>query len=208
MSLNLTGKGVQVVWAGSVIVSLLLGMEIGWKLWHPKTIHEVSAPAQRQNDGSLILEKQPNTEAKPAQQIPKGAIVERIVYVNAQPHAETITIPGSNVMVPSAQPLQNPLHAMRLDMTLIRLPDGTRRMIASSPDADITGGMDIPVEDAQPLPKELKYSAGVVLGKSSIGALITRDISFMRLGLEVTRNTYALPMRTSWEGRISLSVRF
>jgi hypothetical protein len=211
--MTLTEKGVQVAWVASVIAALFLGMGLGWKLRKPKPVHEVSAPAQRQSDGSLVLEKKPDAEAKPSQITPKGSVVERIVYVTVQPKPPLPAIPGTGVTAPQALPSSHPCGPVRIDLTLYRNTDGTKRVVASSPDGDVTGGMDIPVEDARPVPKELKYSAGVVIGQSSngdkaVGAIVTRDISFLRLGLEVTKNTYALPMRVGWEGRVSLSVRF
>jgi len=219
MSFALTEKGVRVAWAASLVVALTTGLGMGWALWRPKTIVEMPAPSIRQEDGSLVLEKKPDPSAKPAQIVPRNAVVERIVRVAVQPRgvsgAEIPIIPGSSGMeLPLLRSLQLP-QRVRVDLTLYRLPDGLRRVVASSPDGEIIEGasVDIPVEDAKPAPKVLKWCAGFVYGESSfgdrsVGVFVRRDIAFLQVGLEATKNTYALPCRIGWEARASVGIKF
>lgn len=213
---------------GAILIAVVLsigiaaGMGIGWKLWKPKTaVVETYAREQRQTDGSLVLERKPQPDAKPAQEIPKGAKVERIVQVTVdptQPSAALAPMPGivpvagANLQTtpPSINP--TPCPPVRLDLTLIRLPDLTRRVIASSPDGRVTGGVDIPV-DNPPAPRELKWAVGAVYGGTAwgdkaVGAFLDRDFAFLRTGAELTKNTYALQARQGWEIRARLGIRF
>ena len=212
------------VWALIVALIFGAGMWAGWMLWHPDLAQETYAPAKVQADGSRILERKPDAEAKPPQQIPKGAVVERVIYVTVQPHGqpavETPAINGSDPQAarPATYTLgppstsQTPCPPVRFDMTLIRLPDQTRRVIASSPDGTVLpGSMDIPVEAAAP-PKELQWAAGGIYGIQSgggrsIGACLDRDIAFLRTGLEVTRDT-APNLPPAWDARVRFMIRF
>lgn len=68
----------------------------------------------------------------------------------------------------------------------MRLKDGTRRVVASSPDGEVTSGLDVPVESAAPA-RVLKWSAGPTrdLLTARWGAAITRDVGPVRLALAV-----------------------
>lgn len=201
----------------SLALGVIVGLTTGWTLWSPKKrVQEVYAPAIRNEDKSLVLEKKPMADAKPAQQVPKGAVVERVVYVEVQPHGPSTevhpTTPGSIVTEPQVTPSSLP-SPIRVDLTLYRLQDGTKRVVASSPDGEVVGGLDVPVEAARPVPKELKWAAGAVYGTTSwggksVGAFLDRDLAFVRTGIELTKNTYALSSRTGWEVRAKLGIRF
>ena len=159
-----TKIGAWVLAAGLIFAA---GIGLGWKLFRPKPVAtvEVALPAQRQTDGSLILERAPDATAKPAQQIPAGAKVERIERIVVRP-----TVPSTSAAVtaptngsgqqagviqesPTSQP---PCPPVTVDLTLIRLKDDTQRVVASSPDGTIVGGVDIPVSSA---PAEPKHTA-------------------------------------------------
>ena len=67
-------------------------------------------------------------------------------------------------------------------LTLVRQPDGTKRVIASSPDGQVTGGMDVPVEAAKPPPRVLVWSVGVVNGgRDRYGGFVSRDLGPLRV---------------------------
>ena len=70
------------------------GLGFGWHFWRPKSVVETPAASVRQPDSSLVLRRAPDAHAKPAQDIPNGATVERVVHVEVQPKAE----------VPAAEP--------------------------------------------------------------------------------------------------------
>ena len=124
------------------------GIAAGWKIFRPKPVAtvEVAMPAARQADGSLILERAPDAKAVPAQQIPKGAKVERIerIQVRASSVPAAATAPTNGSGQPAAA------------LTPVRMPDDTQRVVASSPDGTIVGGVDIPVSSA---PREPKSTA-------------------------------------------------
>lgn len=205
----MTGETKGAVLLGSILaVGIMLGLGIGWKIWRPTPVKaETYARAQRQQDGSLILERKPQPDAKPAQEIPKGAKVERIAQVQFRPAVATVQANGPNpeILLPVAPPYT-------LDLTLVRMLDQSRRLIVSSPDGEIVGGVDMPVE-AMPEPKTLKWAAGVVYGTTAwgdkaVGAFVDRDFAFLRTGMELTKNTYALQARQGWEARAKLGIRF
>lgn len=199
-----------------LIIGVALGLTVGWKLWSPKPpIQEVSAPGVIQSDGSHILPKQPDADAKPAHQVPKGSVVERVVYVEVQP--KPVPKPPDSEPVPGHEvpPVLWTPPKVRLDLTLIRNPDGTRRVIASSPDGEVVGGMDVPVEAAPAPPKVLRSALGLRYAvnpwgntKSLVGH---RDFGWLRVGAEVGKVTLNMPSGgtlTGAEVGVSALIRF
>lgn len=144
---------------------------------------ETPAPAVRQKDGALELERAPSglsataqpgsTPLKPAQEIPKGATVERVVQVTVQPTA-TPSSPGNpkldlgTLKMPSLDPLGSPHQGsicppVRVDLSLIRLKDKSQRVLASSPDGTVVGGIDVPITP-DTLPKIQRWTAEGIRG--------------------------------------------
>lgn len=206
------------VWSAILAVGIILGLGVGWKLWSPESqktpVVEAHAPAEHQADGSQILERNPDADAKPAQQIPKGAKVERVVQVIVQPSQPVAPLPhsGSAASVPN-EPARTPCPPVRVDLTLVRMADQSQRVIASSPDGQVVGGVDIPVEATLPPPKILKWAAGAVYGTTAWGdtakgAFVDRDFAFLRTGLELTKNSYSMANRQGWEMRAKVGLRF
>lgn len=216
------GKAVAISLGIGAAVGLSAGLGFGWKFWRPKRVTETQAPAVRQQDGSLVLERKPDADANPAQQIPAGAKAVRVVQVVVQPKAPLL---GPSAAVPAPTPggaqlaganpvpstASAPVSAVRVDLTLVRMPDQTQRVIASSPDGTVVGGVDIPTESAVP-PKVLKWAAGGVYGVSqsgkSVGVFVDRDAAFLRLGAELTRQTFSTTVAPQWEIRGKVGIRF
>ena len=169
-------------WTGlgaAAIAGVIVGMALGWMLWRPKPPKpEPYAPAVVQQDGSLVLERKPMPDAKPAQQVPKGARVERVVQVKVQPRNAT---PTAATGTPGSGPVNvlPELPPVTVDLSLVRLPDQTRRVIASSPDGEVIGGVDIPVEAAREV-KVLRWAAGYEFAASTWSkthsVLVQRDL--------------------------------
>jgi hypothetical protein len=187
------------LWAIGVALAALVGAAaLGWWLGQPKPVQETRAPAQRQADGSLVLGRRPDPHAQPRQQIPRKAKVERLAQVVVQP--EAIAEDGK------------PCPPVTVDMTLIREPAGDRRMLASSPDGTIVGGVDIPVESAMPPAEPKRWAAGLSWSTDqTAGVWIERDVPVfkwvVRAGAEVNQ-TRVGGYATGIEGRVRIGFAF
>jgi hypothetical protein len=213
------------IWAGlaTLLMVFVLGTGLGWRLRQPKQqAPEKPAAEVRQPDGSLIL-KRPAQDptAKPAQQIPTGAVVERIDQVIVRPSApvpgtsaeETAPTIGSlpEAGLPLPLPLVTPCPDLRVDLTLIRLGDQSQRVIASSPDGTVVGGVDIPVSSSEPPSSpELKWSAGVAFSpfKRTWGLWATRAVGPFAVGVGVEQVRPALTGSATYDGRVTVGLRF
>lgn len=168
------------------VTLILIGFVVAWGIYRPKPAKpETPSPAVREKDGSLELERSPTgvpggspigtKPLKPAQEIPKGAKVERIVEVTV----DTSKMPSSGrhaEPVFGGPPTPPDLFRARatgssvaacppvtVDLTLVRLKDKTQRVIASSPQGEVVGGLDVPVQD-QPIPRVQRWTAAGLAG--------------------------------------------
>lgn len=163
----------------SIGAAIFAAAAIGWWLGQPKPVQETAAPAQHQADGSMILERRADPKAKPRQVIPRKAKVERVAQVVVQPDAFADA--------------GKPCPPVTVDMSLIREPDGMRRVLASSPDGQVVGGLDIPVETAAPPPEPKRWAAGLSWApvSSTAGVWVDRDVpvfgQVMRVGAEINQ---------------------
>ena len=166
------------------IAALVGAAALGWWLGQPAPVVETAAPEQHQADGSVVLERRPDAKARPKQLIPPKAKLERVAQVTVQPAA-----------VPAAG---EPCPPVSLDLSLVREDDGGRRLLASSPDGTIVGGVDVPVETAAPPPKPLRWAAGVSWSPANetAGLWIERDVPLFstaaRVGIDLNQER-ALP---------------
>ena len=176
------------------IWTLILGMFLGaaaLSMWQrPEQVAEAPAVAERQDDGSLVLERAAtNPKARPAHAIPKGGKAERKISVDVQPERTDCPI-------------------CTVDLTLVRMPDDTMRAIASSPTGTILGGLDVPI-----LPlnvwRDRPWAAGIShgTGEEAWGAWLDRDFEYLRLGGEINKiseNNY----ESRYEARFKIGLRF
>lgn len=144
-----------------LFAGLLAGLALGWRIYHPVPGQiETPAAAIHQPDGSVALARQPTANPVPAQLIPPGTHVERVVQVTVKPRQRarqsTTALPpthaGPDDSVASNPATDGALDAppcppVTVDLSLVRGKDGSR-VVASSPDGDVVGGLDVP---AQPL---------------------------------------------------------
>ena len=88
---------------------------------------------------------------------------------------------------PDAKPANNPI---TVDLSLVRLTDDTKRVIASSPDGEIVGGMDIPIETLAYKPRV--WAAGISVDPvHQVGGIwVERDISRIRVGVDAGVNKF------------------
>lgn len=203
-----------------VLGGVLVGLALGWQLWRPPApVVETYAPELRQPDSSLVLERTPDPTARPRHAIPAGAVVERVATVTVQPDqvVHAAGDPVSNA-VPSKHPhptdsstaaeISTPCRCapVHVDLSLVRLEDGSRRVIASARGGTVLGGVDVPVESAAPA-RVLRWAAGPeydlvarrwggfvdydagalpLLGLPvRVGASVTPDAKGVRVGLRV-----------------------
>lgn len=119
---------------------------------------------------------------KPRHIIPRGAKLEREMSVTVKPKARPF---DNKTSCPPCPPVT-------VDMSLVKMPDNTRRVIASSPDGDVVGGLDIPIEPGKP-PDEKKWAVGLTASVTSgmgFGVFVDRDMGPFRVGAEVN-NIYS-----------------
>lgn len=177
--------------AGALVLGAALGLGAGWKLYRPKPAPvETAAPAIRQADKSLVLQRQPEARPEPKHELPTGAKLERQIQVTVLPSIpmdaqrtlgsgsrELLTTnPVSSSLVASQITVGNngqsvgntdnsgQSRAITVDLSLVKMPDGTSRVIASSPDGVVSAGLDIPVQGPMPTAEPLRWSGSVLRG--------------------------------------------
>ena len=183
-----TGKLMGVVGVAGVAA----GLTLGWWIYRPKTVVPQYHQQAIQADGSVILEAKPNSTAKPSHQIPPGSTVERVAKVVVRPRPISHPAQGAmgqtsgpsqpgQVSGPGVLPPSIPCPPVTVDLTLIRTSDQQRRVIASSPDGDILGGVDIPVEGVS-IKADPKWTVSGLVGYDSLrrsrvyGGLVSRRV--------------------------------
>lgn len=154
-----------------VVLVAVAGAGLWWVTRDPPPIPEVvtAAPMVRQADESVIAERAPDAKpAPPRHMLPKGAVEER---------RETIVISPA----PAAS-------SVEVELSLVRMPDNGRRVVASSPDGQVVSAIDIPIQIGLAPPAPRPWAAGLSYGTSrSIGLWVDRDVGRLVLGAAVQR---------------------
>ena len=166
---------------------------VGW--WYkPGEKIEAPAAAERQADGSLVLERTAtNPKAKPAHAIPKGGKAERKISVDVQPERADCPI-------------------CTVDLTLVRMPDDTRRVIASSQTGTVLGGLDVPILPLN-IWRDRPWAAGISrgTGEEAWGLWLDRDFGPVRFGAaanKIDENIHGGDKDRKYEARFKLGLRF
>ena len=158
-------------WLEIVGVLTIVAAVLAWALWPAAPVHEVvtAAPQVRQVDGSVIAQRVPGPKPPaPRHMLPKGAIEERRESVIVAP-------------APAAS-------SVEVDLSLVRMPDNGRRVVASSPDGTVVSALDIPIEPGLVPPPPKPWAAGLSYGTDhSVGLWVDRDVGKLVLGAQVTR---------------------
>lgn len=162
---------------------------LAWWIYRPKPVPpEPAAPAVRQKDGSLELERAKQgsaTPLKPAGIIPKGGKIEREIRVTIDPNGTKTDgksgdmaggSPLPSEIAPRGAISQNTTSDLKLagprcpqvtvDLSLVRMPDQTRRVVASSPNGTVVGGLDVPIDNPK-LPTIPRWTASAIAGYDS-----------------------------------------
>lgn len=203
--------------AGLFGAGVATGMGLGWKLWIKKPVPVTAQPGIALKGGGMILPVHPATAkeaqaASPILGLPKGAKVRERATVTLLPHLPSIptgapSTPGSGT-APVDPATRLPIH---VNLALLDMPDGHQRIAVSSPDADVIGGMDLPIEQKHTA-RDLKWLAGAAYNPSdrTYGAFVMREIGPVVVGVEV--NQVKVPViaggGTTLDGRITIGVRF
>jgi hypothetical protein len=190
---------------------LLLVALVGLAAWHywpwPRPIVEQPAPAEKLPDGSSLLERRAtDPRATSGMAVPKGAKVERVARVTARATpSQTAPTDWLRHMGLSDRELADLCPPVELDLSLLRMPDQSRRLQVRAVDGEILGGHDIPVETsytAQPR----KWAGGVSYSppQQAWGAWIDRDLERVRVGLEINHSRSAPGDPGTVDARIKL----
>lgn len=169
---------------------------VTWWVMRPVHVIETAAPAITQEDGSHVIERKPDAKAKPKHQIPKKAKVERIEQVQVQGVTPPEIAACTKVKCPP----------VKIDMTLVRMDDNTKRVVVSSPDGQVLSALDIPVETAAPPPEPKKWAAGLSYdpAKQTSGIWIERDLARIRVGADLNQTRQFIGGSTAVEARVRL----
>lgn len=165
----------------------------------PKPI-ETPAPAIVQSDGSQVLERRPDAKAKSPSVIPKGGKVERIIHGEITlnwPKDRPTGVDPANVGGAANCP------TCKFDLTLVRMPDDTQRVVLWSETGTVVGGLDVPVALID-VKKRRTMAAGISHGTSegAWGAWLDRDFGPLRTGFEVNKSD------SQYEGRVKIGLMF
>lgn len=175
------------------VAAMLVGFTMAWGIYRPKPGPiETPAAEVRQKDGSVILERKPEDAkeaaaiAPPKIDLPVGATIEREVQVTvsqktpgAAPGMPNLSPTPADMTASTLGPLKSNLNAnlfppvvcppLHVDLALLRLKDQTQRVVASSPDGSIVGGVDIPVETPK-ISRPTRWTAAALAGYDSRAA--------------------------------------
>lgn len=176
---------------GALIGALVVVGGCVWLKYRTLQITEAPAAAERQADGSLVLERKPtNPKAKPVHAVPKGGKAERVVRVDVQPERADCPI-------------------CTVDLTLVRMPDDSRRVVASSPTGTVIGGLDVPIAPLV-IVKNHPWAVGPSYGTGtdSWGLWLDRDFGRIRAGIAGHRVGTDKDGDEKYEARVKLGIRF
>jgi len=104
-----------------------------------------------------------------------------------------------------------PCPPVRLNISLVRMPEQSQRVVVSSPDGQVVGGVDIPVVPDKPAPRQFLWAAGASYNPQdkAYGVWVQRQLGPIIVGLDVAQVRYPAPLsRTTWATQIKAGLRF
>ena len=171
--------------AASIVSVFAAGLATGWYLYRPIVTQETYKPAVVQRDGSVVLERKPNVVPDvPKPVLPKGKH-ERTVIVTVKPKPQPKQEPVKPI--DGFCPVSKDCPALTVRLDLVNQDDG-RRVIASSPDGEIVGGLDIPIEKWVKRNENVWAIGATYDNGKRVGGFIDRDLGPLRVGLEADRD--------------------
>lgn len=157
--------------AGCLLLLVFLALSAG--IWIGSTRvpipeNTAPAPAMRQRDGSLLLERKPDPVPPTApHSIPRGTKEVRRITATAQPRQ------------PDCDPVT-------ITTSIVQDSDGLRA-VTSAEGATVTEGVDVPIRPLNLAPPPRVWAAGASHDPSRdlYGAWVERDFGRLRLGAEL-----------------------
>lgn len=213
--LTLEPARLRAFFAGAIL-GAILALALGWVLYRPGPAPiEKPASAVRQGDGSLLVARGAAGDVPKSapHEIPRGGVEERRIHLEVRPRWTT---PPERAPDSSAPPMtegwtsSSSCPPVTVDLSLVRMPDGTRRVVASSPDGDVVGGLDVPLERRPAEPRPLRWAAGASYGMvdHSPGAWVTYSRGPFTAGADVFRTPARPPVPASFEARVMAGLRW
>lgn len=132
-------------WLGGVLLAFVAGMATMRHIDRRPAKPEPHAEAVAQEDGSLILERNPDRKPPALPELPVKSKVTRVTTVELHPIAPRLNQETGSIVV---------------QLTQIETPKGSR-VIASTEDGQIVGGADW-TEPARITPKPYRWELGAV----------------------------------------------
>ena len=191
-------------------LGFVVGLACGWGLYTPtQPAAETYAAPERLRDGTLVIERKPDANPpKAPHALPKGAKEERRVQVVVKPPKAPIFkdhgIQASDHFADVGKIDSCECPPVTVDLSLVRMPDKTRRVVASSPNGQILSGIDVPIESTK-IPRVLAWAIGGTYsydGAHRFGGFVDRDLGPFRLGVE------AFQSQTGWTAQARAGIRF
>ncbi len=177
-------------------LSCLFGVFIGYKVFDnkPQIVVQHSASEKRIDKDTIILAKEPDKNVKADIPMPKGATLDRVVKFSVKQKAKPKDIQeapqthrqqGDLGGKTGDKPLDELCPPIDISLALITDKDKQQRVVASSPNGDIVGGIDIPAHDLTIPAEPKKWAIGASYNSLKVGGIwIERDVGRIRLGVE------------------------
>jgi len=173
----LTGKTTVYVGLIAVIIGLIGGFTLGWRVYdHPQASSGGYSGPAAHKDGSVTLERKPDSLTAPVTALPDGDRAVRVIKLRVRDTVRVVIhVRDTEVVCP-------PCDEIPLDLTISTGKDGDH-VTAKGPAGVLITGTDIPITAGAPS-KPRPWRAGVALdpfGRRG-GAVALRDIGPFFLG--------------------------
>ena len=195
----------------AAIALLCAGIWIGYAIWHPRPqiIIEKPAPAKVLPSGHTAIQRAPEAVPSPpaqadAKALGRGATVLREVHFDVKPRP----IPPPPEATQKQHPVSLSCQPVHVDLSLVKLKDGSERVVASAKGGEILNAVDMPVvsltQTAQP-----KWAAGALydVAHRRYGGFLDRDLGPFRIGVEVMES-HNYPTDYGYTAAVKVGLRF
>lgn len=179
----------------TLLIGILIGIGIGWKLYHPEPIIESYKPEVRTSNGTVALERK--AELPPPEPI----------KVAAKEVGGELKRAGTVVLQPKPTEDSSPeckCEEITLDFGTVDQGDG-ERVIFHTEDAEILGGVDSP---QVPYMKydEPKWDVGVMIpfdNPKGIGPAVSKKMGAFKVGIAAAK-----PRQGGWTAFATVQISF